>query len=66
MLAALQALRGEYMFAVEVLDVDTDEALVAQYDELVPVLLGSRNGTVMQLCNYFLDEAKVRAYLAEA
>jgi thiol-disulfide isomerase/thioredoxin len=67
MFDALQALRGEYAFTIETIDVDADEALVAQYDELVPVLAGARNGAEMvQLCHYFLDEAKVRAFLADA
>jgi hypothetical protein len=67
MFDALQALRGEYAFTVETIDVDADEALVTQYDELVPVLTGSRDGAaVVQLCHYFLDEAKVRAFLTGA
>ncbi len=60
MLAALEALRREFSFTVEVVDVDADPALVAKYDELVPVLeAGGR-----ELCHYFLDAAKVREYLA--
>lgn len=59
MLAALEVLRGEYSFDVEVLDVDADPELEAKYDELVPVL--TANGT--ELCHYFLDEPKVREYL---
>jgi hypothetical protein len=67
MLGALQALSNDYRFTVEVVDVDTDEALVAQYDELVPVLIGSRDGAaMMQLCHYFLDETKVRNFLSGA
>ncbi|MDB5771714.1 MAG: hypothetical protein V7606_1246 [Burkholderiales bacterium] len=67
MLGALQALSGDFVFTVEVVDVDADEELVAQYDELVPVLMGSRGGAaMMQLCHYFLDEAKVRSFLAGA
>lgn len=67
MFDALQALRSEYAFMIEMIDVDADETLVAQYDELVPVLMGVRNGAGMvQLCHYFLDEAKVRAFLAGA
>ena len=31
-------------FTVDVVDVDADADLVARYDELVPVLLGSKNG----------------------
>jgi thioredoxin reductase (NADPH) len=59
MLAALEVLRGEYSFDIELLDVDADPALEAKYDELVPVL--EANGT--ELCHYFLDEPKVREYL---
>lgn len=64
MLEALQALSGEYPFSVELMDVDADETLTAQFDELVPVLFGKKsNADSVQLCNYFLDEAKVRAFL---
>ena len=65
MLAALQALRAEFPFTVEVVDVDADQALVAQYDELVPVLLGrNESGANVQLCHYFLDEVRLRAFMA--
>ena len=63
MLAALQALRcepGLADFEVTVVDVDADPALVARYDELVPVLA---DGCDVELCHYFLDAAKVREYL---
>lgn len=67
MLEALQALSSEYPFTVETMDVDADEALVAQFDELVPVLFGKRgNADSVQLCNYFLDDSKVRAFLDAA
>ncbi len=61
MLAALEALRGEYSFEVEVFDVDADPALEAKYDELVPVLEAEGR----ELCHYFLDVAKVREYLGQ-
>jgi thioredoxin reductase (NADPH) len=60
MLVALESLRGEYSFSVEVFDVDADPALEAKYDELVPVL----EAEGQELCHYFLDAAKVREYLA--
>ena len=63
MLEALQALSSEYPFSIEIIDVDADESLVAQYDELVPVLFGRSNGEAVRLCHYFLDEEKVRAFL---
>ena len=59
MLAALEALRGEFEFELRVLDVDADPALLARYDELVPVLAAGDD----ELCHYFLDAAAVRAYL---
>jgi len=65
MLEALQALSSEYPFTVEVIDVDADEALVAQFDELVPVLFGRRgDADAIELCHYFLDEPKTREFLA--
>jgi len=60
MLAALEPLRGEFAFDVTVVDVDSDPALEAKYDELVPVLEAEGR----ELCHYFLDTAAVRAYLA--
>lgn len=64
MLQALEALRALSAFEVEVLDVDRDEALLAQYDELVPVLVGCRDGaTALQLCHYHLDVEKVSVFL---
>ena len=59
MLAALQALRGEHDFDVEVRDVDTCPDVVDGYDELVPVLLLGDE----EICHYFLDASKVREVL---
>ncbi|NMM39045.1 MAG: glutaredoxin family protein [Glaciimonas sp.] len=65
MLQALEALRGFAPFEVEVLDVDQDEALLAQYDELVPVLVGCCDDAIaLPLCHYHLDVEKVNAFLA--
>lgn len=60
MLAALQAMRGEHDFDVEVRNVDACSAeLIDRYDQLVPVLaLGDE-----EICHYFLDAAKVREVL---
>lgn len=44
---------------VDVIDVDSDPALVALYDELVPVLMCDG----VEVCHYWLDEARVRAAL---
>ncbi|MDO8932005.1 MAG: glutaredoxin family protein [Rhodocyclaceae bacterium] len=59
MLAALEELRGEFSFEMEVIDVDADPVLEAKYDELVPVL----EAEGQELCHYFLDVPKVREYL---
>ncbi|VVD68079.1 glutaredoxin [Pandoraea eparura] len=59
MLAALEAMRPAWDFSITVIDVDSDPALEAQYDEIVPVLaLGER-----ELCRYRLDAAAVAAAL---
>lgn len=60
MLAALDVLRGELQFEVEVLDLDAcPDEVRARYDELIPVLaLGEE-----EICHYFLDTAKVREVL---
>jgi hypothetical protein len=62
MLVALNALQTDRLrFAIEVIDVDADPALVERFDELVPVLFGDPGAP--ELCHYFLDEAAVRRYL---
>ena len=62
MLAALRKLETpQQPFEVDVVDVDADPALVARFDELVPVLYGDR--AEPELCHYFLDEAAVHAYV---
>ena len=58
---ALAPMLAEFGATLSVLDVDADPALEAKYDELVPVLLHGET----ELCHYFLDEAKIREYLAE-
>jgi hypothetical protein len=66
MLDALLAMRdASGPFRVDVIDIDAapaGEGLLALYDELVPVLFGDLDQT--PLCHYFLDKAKVEAYLA--
>jgi len=65
LLEALKKLGAQDTFQVEVIDIDLDERWVAKYDERVPVLVGRKPGMPsVELCHYFLDEAKVRAFLA--
>jgi len=68
MLAALEILRGDYggRFVIDIVDVDGDPALQAQYDELVPVLVGHGSAADRELCHYFLDVEAVNAHLAGA
>ena len=61
MLAALDSLRGEFAFAVDVVDIDSDAALEYRFGTLVPVLMHA--GT--ELCHYHLDAPKIRAYLVK-
>lgn len=60
MVAALEPLRLEFGFGLAWVDVDRDPALEARYGERVPVLA---HGDA-ELCHYFLDAPRVRAYLA--
>jgi hypothetical protein len=62
MLDALMRLQTpEQPITVDVIDVDADDALVARFDELVPVLYADLSQP--ELCHYFLDEARVREVL---
>lgn len=63
MLSALHDYQDDFSFTVEIVDVDADERLVARYDELVPVLVGVRNGVEQELCHYFLDKIEVVRFL---
>lgn len=53
-------------FNILVVDIDaasTDPALLARYDEKVPVLLAAVGQEEQELCHYFLDKAVVLSYL---
>lgn len=63
MLEQLQAYTAEYRFSVEVIDVDTDAELLNLYDELVPVLVGKKQGhPAQEICHYFLDQGALKAF----
>ena len=63
MLEQLQAYSPEYGFTVKVTDIDQDDELLALYDELVPVLVGQKEGLSQQrICHYYLDPAALRAF----
>ena len=61
MIAGLHALRARFSFALDIVDVDADEALEARFGEDVPLLAhGGR-----ELCRHRLDHALVSDYLAQ-
>lgn len=65
MLEQLQAYQPSHPFSVSVIDIDAEgnEAALAMYDELVPVLLGKKDASEPQkICHYFLDQDKLRAF----
>jgi thioredoxin reductase (NADPH) len=62
MFAALELMRSELDFTVEVVDVDTRPEWVERYDELVPVLTLAGE----EICHYFLDVERLRTVLRQA
>ena len=69
MIDALRKLQQEYNFTFNVSDIDQDPFLLHKYDELVPVLFGSKlvddSEEAAQLCHYFINEKRVREYLED-
>ena len=60
---ALHVLLSDLPYELSMVDIDQDPALLALYDELVPVLFARKpSGTDQQLCHYFLDAATVKAF----
>lgn len=60
MLGALEALRAELGFDLEVLDIDSDPVLERRLGEDVPVLMHEGR----ELARHRLESERVRAYLA--
>ena len=59
--AALERLRGEFGFELDVIDIDADAELERRYNEWVPVLMHGQK----ELARWRLDLDVLRAYLAE-
>ncbi len=59
MVAALRAHSGAVDATIEVIDVDKDPQLEAEFGEWVPVLFADGE----RLCHYHLDTLKVDEYL---
>jgi glutaredoxin len=62
MRAALEPMLAEFGAHLDVIDIDSDPALEARYNDWVPVLVHEN----VELCHYHLDAARVRAALATA
>jgi len=68
---ALQEVVRHLPHQIVIKDVDSDPELLKRYDELVPVLFGHKTGVQNstdvgeQLCHYFLDVEKVKAFCHE-
>jgi thiol-disulfide isomerase/thioredoxin len=68
MLQQLLPYQAQYAIEIKVIDLDTEASpeLLAIYDELVPVLLGQKDGAEpQQICHYFLDAVKLNAFFDE-
>ncbi len=63
MAGALERLREELRFSVEVFDVDEDRELESRFGERVPVLT---DDTGVEICHYHLDETRLRSVLVDA
>lgn len=62
---ALRLALGDRPAHIAMVDVDADAALVALYDELVPVLMGQdAAGQWQRLCHYHLDAQALQDFLA--
>ena len=68
MISALQTLQGRisHEFVVEIVDIDLNPHLESQYGDKVPVLLGDLGEKQVEICHYFMDEARFLAYLADS
>ena len=63
MILALQNLQVQVSFDFQVIDIDSDQELVARYGDKIPVLLSPF--TNQEICHYFLDLAALDDYLAK-
>jgi thiol-disulfide isomerase/thioredoxin len=57
----LLAVQSRYGFALELVDVDSSAALVADYGHKVPVLTTAQGE---ELCHYFLDHSALDGYFS--
>lgn len=63
----LMAAQSRYGFALQAVDVDRSEALVAEYGHKVPVLTSGHSddsGHEVEICHYFLDHSALADYFS--
>ena len=63
MIAALRERQAKLSFDFEIIDIDSNQELVALYNERVPVLMAPKDKH--EICNYHLDVDALDAYLAK-
>lgn len=64
---ALRKWQDRFTFTLDVRDVDQEPEALAEYDELVPVLLGRHgNEAPQRLCHYFLDQERLAGFFQGA
>ncbi len=61
MVALLRQYQQKVAFGLEIIDIDNDPQLVQQYNELIPVLIGSDNEQT-KICYHRLDVTALDAY----
>ncbi len=61
MIAALNALQTRICFRVELVDVDSNAELAAQYGERIPALIAGGE----EICHFHLDPIALDAYFAK-
>jgi len=63
MIEGLQQKQSEVSFDFEVIDIDTDPALVNRFNDKIPVLMSVPDE--VEICHHFLDFAALDDYLAK-
>lgn len=63
MILALQSLQEQVSFKFEMVNIDTNEHLVALYGDKIPVLISKLNNK--EICHYFLDRMALDEYLVK-
>ncbi len=63
MILALHTLQQQVSFDLQIVDIDSDTELIAQYGEKIPVLISADDH--QEICHYFLNMAALDDYLAK-